>query len=283
MPPYVQFVRVKEDRAILSTPINNMELNGTAVELVSRLVPLLHEGATVEELTSELRESEETIKKLLVIIAETGQLHTGKTEYDDFWRWALGGSDTKIDSLNGSKIGILTTDPCSFPEIENSVQIPVDDTDDLRTVTDNIDIFVSITNGIRPRLHRDLSETILEANLPWLPMRLVGGEIHFGPLTNLDSSACYDCFYSRYVASRSEPKVFRKEQRKIERSDSYPPYPSSVYLLAGAIAAFEVSMALIRHHHPNTIGSLVRYDLFEHEMTYSDIESLPGCEACAMN
>lgn len=283
LPEYVEFVRVDDDRAILAGPLEKKELTGTSVDLVSRVVPVLRDGASVGELADAISEPESTIEALLDALSETGMIHTVNIDDEragDFWEWSSDDSVVVRRTLEDASIGVHAPTAVPRPELDWGSVRDLASLDNLRESADELDFIVTVTTGVRPSYHRAVTEQVHDASLPWLPSRLVGSEIRLGPLTRTGVDACYDCYRQRSLASEQEVEGTRREHAQRETDGALPNYLPSIHAQVTSMMELEAFAFLSGERTPNTAGSVVTYDVFDQTTRHSDVLKLPGCEVC---
>lgn len=283
IPDYVDYVRVDDKRAVLSSPLEKKELTGETVDLVSELIPLLRDGATIEELSDASGETARTIETLLEILKETGQIHSETPSEAGFWDWASDSPDEVRNRLESSTVGIFTATDESRPQYEWAETEPIDSVGNISAMSSELDLLVTLSSGVRPSLHRAILEETSAVSLPWLSARLVGNELRIGPLTQPTGDACYNCYYQRSLASQSEPSLVSHEHDHRENSGMHPPYLDSIFRQLHSMVEMEAAALLSGFQQPNTVGTVLIYDIFQQTTTYADVLSLPGCEICGTN
>lgn len=277
LPEYIEFVRLGDERAVISGPLTRTELRGESVELVERSVPYLRDGVSVVELEAALDVPTETAEALIEGLAEVTDL---TTHGDDMWDWASGTPDETRDSIGSANVGVIAAgvwDLSVFGDITTTI---VETVDGLRAESEIFDALLTLSVGERPDFHGAVLEKIYEAELPWLPARLVDDEVVLGPLSIPHETACYNCYYQRHLSCDSRPSARMIELESRAETESYPSYTDSARQLLTATAETELLALLSGHVDPETKNAVVRFDVRRASRDRSVLYRVPGCDVC---
>jgi len=286
LPEYIRFIRIDNDRGVLSAPTEKHVLEGESVALVAEVVPLLREGTTSDEIANRLQIPESTAEQLLERLSETGFVRGQAGINDDFLNWASNRPADTRARLNDTDITLLapTGVPTTPPEVlTSSVELSViDSLSDISSNGESPELLVTVAAGEDPAFHQAVLEKTWSDNIPWLPIRLVGSVIKFGPYTPPKTDACYNCYYQRLIASASNRQIEQREHREQEQ-ESDRIYPSVVDSLVWSLAHVELISIVAPDRTPQSTGAVVEVDPLNMDSTTTDVLRLPGCEICGTN
>ena len=283
VPEYVEFVRIDESKAAISTPLSKKEIRGASVDLVENIIALGRGGSTVSEVDQETDFSAENISTLLSHLETEDIIQTTRPECD-FWDWLVDSPPEARKSVREATIGLLEPDCSStFHEFLGELTtVRLSSISDLSETIDNLDILVTGTIGANPEFHQAVAEETQKMTLYWLPVRLVGTEVHLGPLSGV-GKPCYNCYRKRLLASTSNPDLHSREMVSREEHSRQPEYPQAVHQLLTSQARLEINAVLADELRPTTDGSVLVTDIQTLESNTRDVLKLPGCEICGTN
>lgn len=286
LPDYVRFVRLDDDRAVLSAPIQKHVVEGDAVGLVAKAVPLLREGTTPATLADGLSVSHSTAEQLLTRLQNTDLVRPRADVDSDLVRWASSQPNDTQTALADTTIAVLseasitTAPPESFDASCNVRHI-----DAVSSLSDDQvlpELLLTVAAGASPEFHRAVLDSTWSAGIPWLPIRLVDTEIRLGPYAPPGTDACYNCYYQRLVASAPDMELIEREHRQCEQR-SRQLYPAVIDAFIWSLAHMEALSIVAPDRTPEAAGSVVAVDPLEMETTSTDVLKLPGYEVCGTN
>lgn len=286
LPEYVRFVRLNDDRAVLSGPINKHIMEGKSVDLVAESVPHLRDGITVEQLADELGVSHSSTTQLLTHLLETNLVRQKEAVGDDVVEWVSSQPNEAQNELVNTTVAVLlgetisTTPPKSFHSLVDVHRIET--IASLSDLQEPPEILLTFAIGASPEFHQTVLKKTWSSNISWLPIRLVDSEIRLGPYTTPDIGPCYNCYYQRLVASASDMDMKVQEHRQGEKSRGHL-FPSALDSLVWSLTELEVVSIVAPDRIPHTDGSVVTFDPVRMESATSDVLKLPGCEVCGTN
>lgn len=286
IPEYVRFVRLDEDRAVLSGPIQNHILEGKSVELVANAIPLLREGVTPAKLADKLSIPTTMAEKVLTQLSGTDLVRPTTTTDNDLIEWVSSRPSITRMKMADITVAVLTAESISTvpPEAFNA-DVTIREIDTLSSLDEeglSPDVVLTMAVGVAPEFHRAVLEETWSAGIPWLPIRLVDSELRLGPYSPPGTDACYNCYYQRVVASAPDMEITKREQQERERGGSHL-YPSMIDDLAWSFAHMEMLSIAAPDRTPTTGGSVTAIDPLVMETTTTDVLKLPGCKICGTN
>lgn len=281
LPSYVQYVRLAEDRAVLSGPVTRNELRGQSVPLVDSALPYLREGVTTSELADTLNIDISVAESLLAKLSNTDELQTTRTE--DPWTWMSETPTLTRNTVDEACVAVLSTTDTSDPILQSLSTVELTDVSSITEHASSTDYLLTVTVGERPDFHRAVLDETHSANLPWLPTRIVGKDVILGPFFTPDGTTCYNCYYERRVACDRHPEAQLLEFEAREEESSYPPYLDAAWRLLSSTSEIELLADIDNHATPKSKNGVVRYDIQTGKRNRSRLYSLPNCEICAQS
>lgn len=282
IPSYIEFIPINSNRAIFSTPLETKELTGDTVSNITEIVPILREGATMSEISNQTGIEMKILQKIVEKLESENLVHPKEAE-DGFFEWGCDESEEARSSLQDTIVGVVGDIEISLTNLLPEQNIRrINEVEAIPEHSD-VSILVSACKGARPEFHRAILDLVWDSKIRWLPSRVVGTEIRIGPFTRRNIDCCYQCYYSRYLASEKLRPKLESEHSQREINDQYPEYPGPAFDLLSTVTQFEI-MAILTDYAPvRSDGSVLYVDLFTLESNMNDVLKLPGCEICGTN
>jgi len=136
----------------------------------------------------------------------------------------------------------------------------------------------------RSTLEAVVNSVALELGIPWLPVRIFGGEAFVGPLFLGTEGPCHSCLTTREEATWADPELTRTYVAWVTRD------PSSVEAY-GALPAFaaiasqwvtlEATKLLSRFTAPAITGNVLRIDFIRGTTDVHRVLRVPRCPSCS--
>lgn len=279
--PAVEFIRLDDDRAILAGPAARTELSGESVSLVEAALPHLRSGVTVTALADALDVPDATARALLDALADSDELVTDL--HDDSWQWLSDDPDKTRSALQDATVGVLTRGGLDAPPLDAVATDTLDEPSHIDDEVAGLDCLVTATVGERRGFHETVLDAVAAADIPWLPLRLVGTDGVVGPLTIPGETACYRCYITRRIACDDDPESRLLELDRRADTETHPPYHAAARDLLVTTGRAELLSHLGGYATPLTRDGVVTIDVRTAERTESRLLKRPGCELCDPN
>lgn len=141
---------------------------------------------------------------------------------------------------------------------------------------------VLLSRGVNPLVPKILNRVTRRLCVPWLNATLDGPFIHIGPLTNLPSGSCYECFETRVLMNlrNAESYVrFKSAFATREMVLGTPPILPVLDSIISSLTAFEI-MNFQLAGRCFTQGKVLSIHLPTMETAFNDVLQMPGCPGC---
>lgn len=141
---------------------------------------------------------------------------------------------------------------------------------------------VLLSRGVNPLVPKILNRVTRRLCVPWLNAMLDGPFIHIGPLTNLPSGACYECFETRVLMNlRNAESYVRFKSAFATREMVLGTLPVLPVLdsIVCSLTAFEI-MNFQLAGRCFTQGKVLSIHLPTMETAFNDVLQMPGCPGC---
>jgi bacteriocin biosynthesis cyclodehydratase domain-containing protein len=281
VPEFINFVRIDETMALLSSPREIKRFEGDAVSLVAEVLPLLQDGATIDSLVADTDASVAMIKQILQSLQGIGVLRTESGSEYDYLEWASRHPKDSRAAIDAATIGVVTPNLDVGTELTALFSdVEIGSLNQVLSRTEDIDLLLSFAPGIDPSFHHDVLDSIYDADIPWLPSRFAGREIRIGPMTRPGKGGCYHCYYRRLIASHEDAGAVIDDHEQRENSSMYPPYPAFAVGMMEYFAAMQALSFTGEYIQPATTGSMLSVDVLKAESNRSDLLKLPHCKVC---
>jgi len=273
IPNDIVLTRTGETTAVVSFPDSerNKLLEGSGVDSVEAIFPLLRTGKSVEEVVSCLGTADSTVKTLLSELEAIGAVQAVNPQTDNcvVLRTTV--------AEHGIRLAILGTR--SLPVEDNSVLEPLSEPSDI--VDAEADILVSVTTETDPEFHHDILDRVTQENMSWVPGRLYDGTIRIGPFTTSGTPVCYNCYDQRRRASRTDEPL--QHQIEIARAETGTSYHSADRAMLRSLLVGQVLDMIDERRRPSTRAALLTVDPRTGSGSTSEIVRVPTCYICGQN
>lgn len=259
--PSIRYVRLDDDQGLLSFPGwgQGTYIEGDDCDLVKRLLPLLHDGTTYEELIDTLDLPDHQIEALLQRLQKAGAFRVNRP---------ISPRVTECDAT----VAVLSADQHLDFELPMPVE-RIDDPESLATI--DIDAVLTVTAEERPSFQRTVAD---HATVPWVPARVVGSKLWLGPVFVPSATPCYNCYEQRLLASVVDRSVTWAEiELRAAINLGYPPSTIAALTSFGLLFTVDVLTSA------NVAGNFVRLDPVDGEAMATTVQATPGCTACEMS
>lgn len=279
-PEYLDFIRLSDERALLVGPATTKELRGESVDLVEQALPLLSDGTTTGELADNINISESLADDLISQLQRASVLKV-EAESHGYWSWAGPALGVDGDAVQETRVAVLDQSGCNLSDSEEypfSI-ISFDSINELLPELNDVDLLLTITVGENQEFHQAITQRISENPVDWIPARLTGSIVTFGPFGTATTQGCYNCYDQRRRASTdlASSVVESIEQRP---NQDRTPYTEYIHGFLVHILLTEAVAALGNGKTPRSNGAVVECDLIQFTMNRREILPIPGCELC---
>lgn len=285
IPDYAELVPIDDSEIQIKLPLQKKTITGDAVPLVTKIWDNIdgEEHNTLESLNNNVDTPKEDIKELLSILVEVNAIKkTGEKE--DFFEWSSSNPEKTRENIRESKIALISDS--NFQPQTTGRELEWRQFNGLskfKSTKEDYDLLITIKNGVNPAFHKEVLEHIWKRDIGWLPIRLSNDKIRLGPLSKRGRGACYNCFYTRFFASKVEPRSAVKETKKRENNKKQPEYLKIIENLTTSLGLIESLKYISKLRKPITDESVIEIDIFSLDKTKSDVIKLPDCEICGKN
>jgi bacteriocin biosynthesis cyclodehydratase domain-containing protein len=283
LPKYIDFIRLSDDRALLTGPATTKELRGKSIGLIEQSLPLLREGTTAADLADTLDISASLAADLIKQLQTTGLLKE-ETGSHDYWSWASPVLDVDEDSIRGASVAVLDRSDCGLSNIEEYPfnLVPLGSIKELQSALADTDLLLTLTVGENRELHHAIIERLSENLVDWIPAKLTGATVTVGPFGTPKMQGCYNCYDQRRRASTEiSPSIVEVIDQRPNQDRT--PYSEHVHSFLVHMLLTEAVAALGDGKTPQSSGAVVECDLTQFTMNRREVIPIPGCELCGMS
>jgi bacteriocin biosynthesis cyclodehydratase domain-containing protein len=274
IPSYFDLTVISEREAIIWSPRDKIRVSGGSVRIVKRLFE--RKGAPItSELIEQLPVGSDRALEIVERLRSQGVVVRMQDASDGYADEHVGFSRNDVlfvDRTGANPDGLLD-------RFDVDVTGTLPGADSLA----GIDALVVISRGESPDLNTSAQESCFASRTAFLPVRLVGPEVRVGPLTVQENGPCYDCYYSRHIASTTDGAVLDRlirEERASAGHVSYAPHSTD---LAQGFGVSEISNLLSEERSARSRGAVIVFD--EHALSTAnhDVLQVPHCQLCNEN